>query len=47
MDLAPWKEIAICGNSQIEAIDLETLGCKIPLSEIRDSINKKLAEKFE
>ena len=47
MDLAPWKNITICGNYKTEVIDLKSLGCNAPLSNIKQSINKILSEKFE
>ena len=47
MDLAPWKNITICGNYKTEVIDLQSLGCNAPLSNIKHSINKILSDKFE
>ena len=47
MDLTPWNEVTICGNDQTEAIDLKKLGCNNSLNEIRQSVQKNLAEGFK
>ena len=46
MDMNPWDNIMICGNSSNKVSDLNNLGANLSINEVRDDIKKNILRNF-
>ena len=46
MDMNPWNNIIICGNSSNKVSDLNNLGLNLSINEVRDDIKKNILKNF-
>jgi lipoate-protein ligase B len=46
MDMNPWDNIMICGNSSNKVSDLNNLGANLSINEVRDDIKENILRNF-
>ena len=46
MDMNPWNNIIICGNSSNKVSDLNNLGLNLSINEVSDDIKKNILKNF-